>query len=178
MGPHAEDDLFGVERFAGVVGRAVFGATAAFDAGEGLEGEELGDVFGGDEAEVFIAVERRDGAEFAAREENGDGAQDQVEMLGVGDEREENQQGGGVEPPEEMVGEFGGLQDVIEQVGQHQGEDEQGDEAALVADLAEPLWPDDHAANGETGDGKGDGDGETGGQEPLGGAEPAVVEGE
>ena len=53
-----------------------------------------------------------------------------------------------------MVGQVGGLQDVIEQVGQHQGEDEQGDEAALVADLAEPLWPDDHAANGETGDGK------------------------
>jgi hypothetical protein len=35
-----EDDLLGVELFAGVVGRAVLGAAAAFDAGKGLEGGE------------------------------------------------------------------------------------------------------------------------------------------
>jgi hypothetical protein len=69
----AEDDFFGIEEFAGVVGGAVFGAAAALDAGVGLQADELGQVFAGDEAEIFIAFERWNLAEAAAREEDGDG---------------------------------------------------------------------------------------------------------
>jgi hypothetical protein len=96
VGAEAEDDLLGVEKLAGVIGGAVFSAAAAFDAGERLEGGKLRDVLAGDEAEVFVAVEGRDVAELAQGQEYGDGAEDEVEMLGVGDEWEENEYGGGV----------------------------------------------------------------------------------
>ena len=88
----AEDDFFGVESFAGVGGGAVLGAAAALDAGVGLQADELGEVLAGDEAEVFIAGERRNIAEAAAGEEDGDRAEDQVQMLGVWDEWQEDQQ--------------------------------------------------------------------------------------
>jgi hypothetical protein len=60
VGADAEDDLFGVEELAGVGGGAVLGAAAALDAGVGLQADELGEVLAGDEAEVFIAGERRE----------------------------------------------------------------------------------------------------------------------
>ncbi len=59
IGAHAEDDFFGVEQLAGVGGGAVLGAAAALDAGVGLQADELREVGAGDEAEVFIAGERR-----------------------------------------------------------------------------------------------------------------------
>ena len=40
-----EGDQLGIELFAGVVGRAMLCAAAAFDAGIGLEGGDPGDVF-------------------------------------------------------------------------------------------------------------------------------------
>ena len=97
---HAEDDFFGIENFAGVVGGAVLGAAAAFDAGVGLQGDELGDVFAGDEAEIFVAGERRDVAEAAAREKDGDRAEHQVQMLGVRNQRQKDQERERVRPPE------------------------------------------------------------------------------
>ena len=63
---NAEDDFFGVEDLAGVVGGAVLGAAATLDAGIGLQADELGQVLAGDEAEVFIAGERRNIAEAAS----------------------------------------------------------------------------------------------------------------
>ena len=134
----------------------MLGAAAALDAGVGLEGDDLGDVFAGDEAEVFYVLvggERRDGGEAVALEEDGERARDEVQVLGVGDERQEDQQGEGVGPPEGFEGgvvvggEEGG------EVGGHQGEDEEGDEAGLVGDfLAQPDGADEEAADEEAGD--------------------------
>ena len=55
----AENDFLGVEELAGVGGGAVLGAAAALHAGVGLQADQLGEVGAGDEAEVFIADERR-----------------------------------------------------------------------------------------------------------------------
>ena len=85
----AEDDFFGVELLAGVVGGTMLGAAAAFDAGVGLKAGELGEIFSGDEAEVFVSYEGGNFAEASAREKDGGGAEDQVEVLGVGNEWEE-----------------------------------------------------------------------------------------
>src|ERR1700731_4736715 len=63
---HPEDDLLRVEDLAGIRRRAVFGAAPALDAGICLQRDELGDVLARDQAEVFIARERRDAAELTA----------------------------------------------------------------------------------------------------------------
>ena len=60
---HAQDDLFRVQHLAGVVGGTVFGAAAAFDAGVGLQRDDLRQILAGDEAEIFVADERRNLAE-------------------------------------------------------------------------------------------------------------------
>ena len=152
VGARAEDDLFGVEDLAGGGGGAVLGAAAALDAAVGLQRDDLGEVFAGDEAEVFdvlVGRERRDGGEAVALEEDGDGREDEVQVLGVRDERKEDEQREGVRPPESfergvVAGEEGG------EVGDHQQEDEQGDDAGLVGDfLAEPDGADEEAADEE-----------------------------
>jgi hypothetical protein len=66
----------------------VLGAAAALDAGVGLEADQPGEVRAGDQAEVFIARERRNLAEAAAREKDGGRAENQVQVLGVGNERQ------------------------------------------------------------------------------------------
>ena len=81
----------------------MLGAAAALDAAVGLEAGELGEVLAGDEAEVFVSVcltERGDLREGVAFEEDGQRAEDEVEVLGVRDERKEDEQGEGVGPPE------------------------------------------------------------------------------
>ena len=88
IGAHAQDDLFGVEHLAGVVGGAVLRAAAALHAGVGLQADELREILAGDQAEIFIAHERRNLAEAAARKKNGERAQHQVQMLGVRNQRQ------------------------------------------------------------------------------------------
>ena len=90
---HAEDDFFGVEHLAGVGGGAVLGAAAALDAGVGLQADELREVRARDKAEVFIAGERRDLAEAAAGEKDGGRAQHQMQVLGVGNDGQKDEQG-------------------------------------------------------------------------------------
>ena len=74
-------------------------------------------------------------------------------MLGVGDERKEDEQSEGVDPPEGFdrcarVGEEEGGE-----VGGHQREDEQSDEAGFVGDLlAEPDGANKKTADEEAGD--------------------------
>src|SRR6187431_1435231 len=75
-----------------------------------------------------------------------------------------------------MEGEAGGPSGKVEEVGHHERQDEQGDEAAFVADLAQPFGLDHQAPNGKTDDRRGDGDGESGGEESVGGTEPAGME--
>ena len=135
VGADAEDDFLGIEGFSGGGGGAMLGAAAALDAGVGLEGDELGEVFSGDEAEVFIADEGRDVGESAAGEEDGERGEDEVEVLGVGDQRQEDEQGEGVEPPEDVRGRAAVCYGVGGQVGGHEGEDEAGDESGLPAEF-------------------------------------------
>ena len=88
----AENDFLGVEDLAGIGGGAVLGAAAALHAGVGLQADELRQVLAGHEAEVLIAGERRNRAESAAREKDGGGAQHQVEMLGVRNDGQKDEQ--------------------------------------------------------------------------------------
>ena len=81
-----------------------------------------------------------------------------------------------MEPPDDVEGWAGRLEQKIQQIRDHEGEDEQGDEAAFIADLAEPFGLNDEAADGEADDGDRYSHGEGGGEEAVGGAEPAVVE--
>jgi hypothetical protein len=116
----------------------MLGAATALDATVGLEGDDLGDVFAGGKAEIFDVVvggEWRDGGEAFALEEDGKWREDQVEMFGVGDEREKDQQSQGVRPPQGLEGglvtnEEGG------QIRDHQEEDEARDDARLVGDFS------------------------------------------
>ena len=58
-------------------------AAAALHAGVGLQADQLRQVGAGDEAEVFIASERRNLREAAAREKDSDRAEQQMQVLGV-----------------------------------------------------------------------------------------------
>ena len=51
---NSEDDLLWIENLAGVGCGAVLGSASAFDTGVGLQAHQLGQIFAGDEAEVFI----------------------------------------------------------------------------------------------------------------------------
>ena len=82
----------------------MLGAAAAFDAGVGLQGGDAREVLAGIEAEILVACERRNFAEAVALEEDRKRAQDQMQMLGVRDQRQENQQGEGVRPPATCAG--------------------------------------------------------------------------
>ena len=82
----------------------MLGAAAALHAGVGLQADELREVGAGDEAEVFIARERGNLREAAAGEKDGDRAEQQVQVLGVGNDGQEGEQGESVHPPEDPSG--------------------------------------------------------------------------
>ena len=82
----AEDNFFWIQQLAGIGGGTVLGAAAALYTGVGLQGCQTGEISAGDEAEVFVAHQRRNLAEAAAREKNGGRAKNQVQVLGVGDD--------------------------------------------------------------------------------------------
>ena len=85
-------------------GGAVLGAAAAFDAGIRLAGDDPREIFAGVEAEILVAGQRRDSRESAARKKDGDRAEHQMQMLGVRDQRQEDQQRQRVRPPEQLRG--------------------------------------------------------------------------
>src|SRR5207247_1827283 len=97
--PDTERDLFGIEDLAGVVGRTMLGAAAALDAGVGLQRDELGDVLARIEPEILIVGQRWNSAESIPFEENRQWTQDQVQVLGMGNQRQENQQRQCMDPP-------------------------------------------------------------------------------
>ena len=118
----------------------------------------------GDEAEVFIAGERRDFAEASAGEKDGDGAEHQVKVLGVGNDRKKRG-GERVGPPEDLrvAGAHSGEE--RGEVGDHQGEDEEGDDAGFVGDfLAQPAGANEEAADKESEDADGASSGKCGGE--------------
>ena len=92
--------FFGIEDLARVVGRTVLLAAPAFDAGVRLQGRELRHVLAGVEAEVLVAFERRNAAEAAARQEHRRRTQHQVQVLGVRNQRQKDQQRQRVRPPQ------------------------------------------------------------------------------
>src|SRR5579871_4225156 len=85
--PHAKGNFLRIKKLARVMGGAVFRATAALNTRIGLESIKLGDVLAGVQAEVLIAGQRRNLAEFRALQENGQRTQNQVKMLSVRDQR-------------------------------------------------------------------------------------------
>ena len=101
VGPKAQDYFFRVQFLARVEGGAVLRAAPAFDARERLKGIELRDVFPVDESEILISGKFRDVTELRAFQENGNRAQDKVQMLGVRDQRKERKQCEGVRPTRE-----------------------------------------------------------------------------
>lgn len=121
------------------------------------------EVCAGDEAEVFIAGEWGDVAEAAPGEKDGGGAKEQVEVLGVGDERQKGEQGKGVNPPEEPCGGAGIGDKERSQIGGHEEEDQQGDDAGRPRQLCpEPPGPDEETADEEAGDADGAGESKSG----------------
>ncbi len=100
----AEDDFLRVEFLAGVVRRAVFGAAAALHAGVGLQADELREIGSSNESEVFIANQRRNFAEAATRKKDGGRAENEVEVLGVRNDGQKDEQGQCVRPPENACG--------------------------------------------------------------------------
>ncbi len=101
----------------------MLGAASAFDAREGLQRIQLGDVFAGIEAEIFVAHQRRDLAETIAPQKDRRRADHQMQMLGMRNQRQEGQQRKGVQPP---VGARGGgafIEGQPGQIGDHQHEE-------------------------------------------------------
>ena len=156
----------------------MLGAAAALDAGVGLQRDDLGEVFAGAKAKVFdilICRKRRDRGESVALEEDGEGREHQVQMLGVRDERQEDEQRQRVRPPEGFQRSPVAHEERGE-VGDHQEKDKQGDDAGFVGEfLAEPDGPDEEAADEEACDGDGDEHGPGGGEQKVEIAGPAVV---
>jgi len=62
----------------------VLGAAAALYAGVGLEADDLREIGAGDQAEVFVAIEGRDLTESCRGKKDGEGAEQQMQVLGVG----------------------------------------------------------------------------------------------
>ncbi len=87
-----------------------------------------------------------------------------MEMLRVGDEGEEDQKGEGVGPPDYVEDGRGGRELKVGEVGDHQDEDEQGDEGRFPRDFSEPFGPQNEAAESKSGDGDCGDDRERGGE--------------
>src|SRR5512140_3474005 len=89
----SQGDLLGVENLTGGVGGAVLGAAAALDAGVGLQRDDLRQILAGIQAEIVIAYQGRDFRETAASKKHREGTQHQMQVFGVGNQGQENQQG-------------------------------------------------------------------------------------
>ena len=95
---------FGLRTLPGVERRTVLRAAAALHAGERLQRVDPRHVLAGIQPEIFIAGERRNAAEALALQEHGGRAEHQVQMLGVRNQRQENQQRQRVHPPDRLPG--------------------------------------------------------------------------
>ena len=129
-----------------------------------MEYGEFCDVLAGHQAKVFIADQGRNGRKSAAGKEDCGGAKDEVEMLRMRDQGEEDQQGESMGPPDYVEKWCGRGELEVDEIGDHQDEDQEGDETRLPGDFAEPLGAPDESADGESGDGDGGDHGECGGQ--------------
>ena len=129
IGPQPQDQFLWIERLAGVVGRAVLGTAPALYAGKRLQRVNLSDILAGDEAEILIPCQFGDVAEALSFEQDGGGAQYQVQVLGVRHQRQEHQQGQRVQPPDGMAGQGRFRLGEGCEVGEHQHQNQAGDNA-------------------------------------------------
>ena len=131
-------DFFRVEHLSCVVSGTMLGAASALYTREGLQGVYARDVLSRIESEIFVAHQRWNPAEAFAFQKDGRWAQRQVQMLGVRNQRKKNRQRQRVQPPHRLAG--GALLCKIQaaEIGDHQREDEPGDDAGFRRDLAQP----------------------------------------
>ena len=127
--PQSKDDFLRVEHLACVGGGAMFGASAAFHAGERLQGLDARHIFAGDQPEILVSGERRNAAEPFALEEHRRRTEHQVQMLGVRDERQKNHQRGRMQPPHSLPANAFIADPQAGEVGQHQRKNQQRDDS-------------------------------------------------
>src|SRR6185312_9817706 len=152
ISPHPENDLLRIQLFAGVVGGTMFRTTPAFNTRINLQRRELRNVLSRVEPKVFITGERRDGAERTARQEDRHRAEHQMQMLRMRDQRQKSEQSACVNPPEDTAGGGGFWNPPHRHVGDHQHENQKSNDAGLVRQRLQPLWPDEKTAYEEAGD--------------------------
>src|SRR6516162_1706326 len=121
----AENDLFGVQDLAGVVSRAMLRAAPALHAAIGLEDVDARDVLTRYKPEVFVPDEGRNPAEAGPPQKHSQRAEHQVQVLGVGNEWQEDQQSQRVQPPTPAGSQPAFDKPEPRQVRDHQGEDQQ-----------------------------------------------------
>ena len=80
----------------------MFHAAPALHARVRLQAYELRQIFSRNQAEIFVAAQWRNVREFAARKEHGDRAQQQMQMLGVRNQRQKCEQRERVRPPQHL----------------------------------------------------------------------------
>ena len=137
----AQDDLLGVQYLPRGIRGTVLGAAPALDARVGLQGVDARNVLSRIEAEILVARERRNAAEARAAQEHGDGAERQVQMLGVWNQGKESQQRERVQPPIRPPGRARPGQPQAEQVGDHEQEDQRRNHARFGRYRSQPLGP-------------------------------------
>ena len=130
-----------------------------------MEAGQAREVSAGHEAEVLIARERRNVAKSAAGEKDGERAEEQVEVLGVGDDGQKEEQSECVRPPEDAGGGAGVGDEKCRQIGDHQDEDQQGDQAGFPGELlSQPARADKEAPDRQGRDAHSTGGGKERGQ--------------
>ncbi len=87
IGPKPQDDVLRVQFLARIERRAVLGTASALHAGERLEGIELSDILAGHETEIFVSGQFRKIGKSLAFQEHGGGAEDQMQVLGMRNQR-------------------------------------------------------------------------------------------
>src|SRR5262245_19360325 len=121
---YSERDLLRIEDLSRVVRRAVLRTAPALDARIGLQRYKLGDVLARVESEIFVTGQRWNLAESVSLEKNRHRTQNQVQVLGMRDERQENQKRQRVGPPIHPAGGAALLDGEGQKVRHHQDEDE------------------------------------------------------
>ncbi len=105
-----------------------------------MQADQLGQVSSGDKPEVFISNQRRNPAEAATGEKYGGWAQHQVQVFGMRDDGQKDEQGKRVGPPKNSRCGTGISDRKGCQVGHHQEKDQQRDHAGFIGNFrAEPT---------------------------------------
>ena len=136
-----QDDLFRVEHLARVGRGTVLGAAPALHAREGLQRVDARHVLARVQSEILVAGERRNPAEALPLQEHRRRTQHQVQMLGVRNQRQEDQQRQRVQPPHALPGQRFLVHPQPGQIRRHQREDQERDEARFGRHLPQPHRP-------------------------------------